>query len=110
MTNSTSPAAFGRASRNQWPLDPKIAYLNHGTVGVAPIEVLEIQESIRREIESNPSAMLLRDISGMLGAPRPGRLRRVAGEVAQFVGSRPDDLVFVGNATEPLAALPTFSF
>lgn len=105
MTDSTSPVAFGRASRGQWPLDPKISYLNHGTVGVTPIEVLEIQESIRREIESNPSAMLLRDISGMLGAPRPGRLRRVAGEIADFVGSRPDDLVFVGNATEGVNAI-----
>ena len=104
-TNSITAGVFGAACRDQWPLDPEITYLNHGTVGVAPLETLAIQDSIRREIESNPSAKLLREIAGMLGAPRPGRLRRAARRVAGFVGSKPDDLVFVGNATEGVNAV-----
>ncbi len=103
MIGSTS--GFGRAVRDQWPLDPEITYLNHGTVGVTPLAVLKRQDEIRREIESNPSAVLLRDIAGMLGASRPGRLRRAAGEVARFLGAGPDDLVFVGNATEGVNAV-----
>ncbi|MFQ5527641.1 MAG: aminotransferase class V-fold PLP-dependent enzyme [Thermoanaerobaculia bacterium] len=100
MISSALPLGFGHAIRGDWPLDPEIAYLNHGTVGVTPVAVLDTQEAIRREIERNPSAHLLRDISGMIGADGPGRLRQAAAEVARFVGSEPDDLVFVGNATE----------
>lgn len=96
---------FGRACRDQWPLAPDLAYLNHGTVGVAPLEVLAIQDAIRREIESNPSAKLLREISGLLGGVPPSRLRRAAGEVGRFVGARAQDLVFVGNATEGVNAV-----
>lgn len=100
MTDANPGARFGRACRDQWPLAPDLAYLNHGTVGVTPIEVLEFQESIRREIESNPAAKLLREISGLLAIEGPSRLRLTAGKVARAFGSRPDDLVFVGNATE----------
>lgn len=105
MSKATSAAPFGRACRDAWPLDFEIAYLNHGTVGVTPIEVLDVQDAIRREIESNPSAKLLREVAGIIGASRPGRLRKAAREVARFVGAEPDDLVFVGNATEGVNAV-----
>ena len=34
-----------------WPLEPGLTYLNHGTVGVTPLAVLEAQRTIRDEIE-----------------------------------------------------------
>lgn len=106
MTTAASvPPAFGRAIRADWPLDPRISYLNHGTVGVAPRIVLDEQESIRREIETNPSSILLRDIASMMGAPGPGRLRRAAAEIASRIGAGGDDLVFVSNATEGVNAV-----
>ncbi len=101
-----SAASFGRAVRDEWPLDPGLAYLNHGTVGVAPIAVLDEQDRIRRQIESNPSRFVLREGTGMLGVSKqPSRLRRAAARVAEFVGAEPSDLVFVGNATEGVNAV-----
>ena len=36
---------FGRGLLHLWPLDPDATYLNHGTVGVTPRQVLEAQQS-----------------------------------------------------------------
>jgi isopenicillin-N epimerase len=84
-------------------LDPGIVYLNHGTVGAPPRRVLARQQEIRDEIERQPSRFLLRELSrtAVVGVPLPGpsRTRAAAAAVAEFVGGRGDDLVFVDNAT-----------
>jgi len=92
---------FGTAMRAEWAFDPGVTYINHGTVGAPPHRVLVAQQAIRDEIERHPSRFLLRDASGLVGVPRsePTRVRRAAIEVAKFVGSRPEDLVLVDNAT-----------
>jgi isopenicillin-N epimerase len=92
----------------QWMLDPEITYLNHGTVGAPPRRVLAAQQSIRDEIERQPSRFMLRELSGIAaGVPTatPPRLRVAAGEVADFLGVRGDDLVFVENATSGVNAI-----
>src|SRR4051812_21668966 len=93
--------------RDEWLLDPDVAYLNHGTVGAVPRRVLAAQQKIREEIERAPSKFLLRDVSGLVGMPRltPTLMRRAAAEVAAFVGARADDLVFVDNATTGVNAV-----
>jgi isopenicillin-N epimerase len=98
---------FGRRMLDHWMLDPGITYLNHGTVGAVPRQVLAAQQAIRDEVERRPSQFLLRDLSGLVGLPRqtPTRLRQAAGEVAAFVGARGDDLVFVDNATAGVNAV-----
>ena len=92
---------FGRTALTDWPLDPDVTYLNHGTVGVTPRKVLAVQHAIKEEMERAPSQFLLRAQSGLVGAPldRPSRVRVAAAEVAAAVGARGDDLVFVDNAT-----------
>lgn len=88
--------------RAEWPLDPQITYLNHGTVGVTPRRVLAEQQRIRDEIERQPSRFLLRELAAIsVGPPdaEPPRMRRAAAAVAAVVGAQPDDLVFVDNAT-----------
>jgi isopenicillin-N epimerase len=92
---------FGAGMRAEFPLDPRVTYLNHGTVGVTPNRVLAAQRAIRDEIERRPSQFLLRDIFRFAGVPRsePTRLRQAAAEVATFLGARGDDLAFVDNAT-----------
>jgi isopenicillin-N epimerase len=88
--------------RPEWPLDPRITYLNHGTVGVTPRRVLTAQQQVRDEIERQPSRFLLRELTSIsVGPPRnePPRIRHAAGAVAACVGARADDLVFVDNAT-----------
>jgi isopenicillin-N epimerase len=93
--------SFGRSQLGEWPLDPAVTYLNHGTVGVTPRRVLAAQQAIREDLERRPSQFLLRDVSGLVGVPAAGptRMRAAAAEIARFVGARADDLVFVDNAT-----------
>ena len=93
---------FGHAWRGDWPLEPGLIYLNHGTVGVTPLRVLEAQRAIRNEIEANPSRFLLRELCEIVvGQPqqRRPRLRQAADVVGAFVGARGDDIVFVDNTT-----------
>jgi isopenicillin-N epimerase len=93
---------FGRESLTDWPLEPGVTYLNHGTVGVTPRRILAAQQNIRDSIERQPSRFILRELTGIVvGRPRGGkpRLREAADEVAGFLGGRGDDLVFVDNAT-----------
>jgi isopenicillin-N epimerase len=98
---------FGHRMLEQWALDPAITYLNHGTVGAPPRRVLAAQQAIRDEIERQPSRFLLRELVGLLGAPREGptRLRAAAAAVAAFLGARGDDLAFVDNATTGVNAV-----
>jgi selenocysteine lyase/cysteine desulfurase len=91
-----------------WSLDPEIIYLNHGTVGAPPRRVLAAQQRLRDEMARQPSRFLLRELtstavgSGPLPMPR---LRAAAGQVAEFLGARGDDLVFVDNATTGVNAV-----
>lgn len=98
---------FGHEMRAHWALDPDVTYLNHGTVGAIPRRVLAEQQKIRDEVERQPSQVLLRDVSGLVGLPRraPTRMRAAAAEVATFVGARGSDLVFVDNATTGINAV-----
>src|ERR1700733_8170705 len=77
--------------KNFWPLDPKMAFLNHGSFGSCPLPVLDFQRALRDRMERQPVQFLVRDLEPMLDQARAA--------VAQFVGARPDDLVFVPNAT-----------
>jgi isopenicillin-N epimerase len=99
--------SFGRTRLADWPLDPGVTYLNHGTVGVAPRRVLAAQQAIRDEMERAPSQFLLREVSSLVGVPtgRPSRLREAAGLVAAFAGAERDDLVFVDNTTTGVNAV-----
>jgi isopenicillin-N epimerase len=99
--------AFGHGMRAEWPLDPDVLYLNHGTVGATPRRVLARQQAIRDEMERQPSRFLLRECSGLAGAPRsePTLMRKAAAEVAAFFGCDGDDLAFVDNATTGVNAV-----
>jgi isopenicillin-N epimerase len=98
---------FGRHRLADWPLDPGIVYLNHGTVGVPPRRVLEIQQAIRDEIELQPARFLLRELAGhgFSGRRERPRLREAADRVAEFLGARGEELVFVDNATTGVNAV-----
>jgi isopenicillin-N epimerase len=98
---------FGRAILDEWPLDPAVVYLNHGTVGVTPRRVLAVQQAIRDAAERAPSQFLLREQTRLVGVPdgRPGRVRDAARLVAAFIGAQGDDVVFVDNATTGVNAV-----
>ena len=88
---------FGAAAKREFLLEGGVAFLNHGSFGAAPRVVLEAAEQWRRRMEANPD-LFLRDIL-------PGRLRQAAAELARFIQARPDDVVFVDNATAGVNAV-----
>ena len=88
---------FGAALKPEFLLESGVAFLNHGSFGAAPRVVLEAAEQWRRRMEANPD-LFLRDIL-------PGRLRQAAAELARFIQARPDDVVFVDNATAGVNAV-----
>jgi isopenicillin-N epimerase len=98
---------FGRSMLQQWLLDPDCTYLNHGTVGAPPRRVLAKQQALRDEMERQPARFMLRELNGEHAMPWRAvtRLREASDQVAAFVGSRPDDLVFVPNVTTGMNAV-----
>jgi isopenicillin-N epimerase len=77
--------------KKYWPLDPKVAFLNHGSFGSCPLPVLEFQRGLCDRLERQPVQFLVRELEPLLDQAR--------GALAQFTGARPENLVFVPNAT-----------
>src|SRR6185437_13162322 len=91
MTAMSGSPADNAAARAEWPLDPAVAYLNHGGYGVAPDAVLTRQAEWRRRIEANPMQFMTRELAPLW--------RAAVAALAAHLGARGDDLVFVANAT-----------
>ena len=72
-------------------LDPDTVFLNHGSYGACPRPVFEAWQGWQREIERNPVLFLGRRSAALL---RESRAR-----LADYLGTVPDELVFVPNAT-----------
>ncbi|MBI5169259.1 MAG: aminotransferase class V-fold PLP-dependent enzyme [Candidatus Eisenbacteria bacterium] len=91
----------------EWPLDPDITYLNHGTVGVTPRAVMAKQQAIRERIARNPAQFMFRELARLHDMPAPEfpALRAAAEAIGARVGARGDDLVFVDNATAGVNAV-----
>ena len=83
--------------RAHWTLDPEVVFLNHGSFGACPREIQQEQTRLRAQIEREPVHFFLRTLGPLLDAARV--------EVAAFVGARPEDLVFVRNATSGVNAV-----
>ena len=91
MQRLQTPAVAQTSVRSLWALAPGTVFLNHGSFGACPKAILKIQNDLRREMEAQPVQFLWRRFEE--------RLEPARGTVAKFVGARPRDLVFVGNAT-----------
>lgn len=80
----------GIRARDAWPLDPEVVHLNHGSFGAVPSSVVAYQDALRRRADLSPVEWF----------PRISERVRAARErTAPFVGARPDDSVFVPNAS-----------
>ncbi|WP_144874848.1 aminotransferase class V-fold PLP-dependent enzyme [Microbacterium sp. 1.5R] len=80
----------GIRAREAWPLDSEVIHLNHGSFGAVPSAVVAYQDSLRRRADLSPVEWFPR-ISE--------RVREARERTAPFVGARPDDSVFVPNAS-----------
>jgi len=90
-----SPAEVALAAR--WTLDPSVVFLNHGSFGACPREVLEHQAALRAEMEAEPVRFLSRELDG--------RLDQARAALGAFLGADPADLGFVPNATSGVNAV-----
>ena len=77
--------------REHFLLDPSVVFLNHGSFGACPREVLERYHGLQLEIERNPMELLARRSAALLRTAREA--------LAGFLGTTADNLVFVTNAT-----------
>ncbi|MCU0551146.1 MAG: aminotransferase class V-fold PLP-dependent enzyme [Leptolyngbya sp. Prado105] len=80
-----------------WTLDPAVTFLNHGSFGACPIEVLKVQADFRNQLERQPLRFLGRDFEGLLDRARAA--------LAKFVHASSEELVFVPNATTGVNAV-----
>ncbi len=84
-------------------LDPTVAFLNHGSFGATPAEVLDAQDRWRRELEREPVDFLARRLPELLAAARD--------RAARFVGVDPSapetdgEVVLTDNSTTGIAAI-----
>ncbi|MEH1944241.1 MAG: aminotransferase class V-fold PLP-dependent enzyme [Nostoc sp.] len=77
--------------RDLWSLESAVTFLNHGSFGACPKQVLEFQQRLRSQIEHEPLRFFGREWEPLLDDARS--------KLAAFVGADVQDLVFVPNAT-----------
>jgi len=77
--------------RARWPLDDTITFLNHGSFGACPREVLRRQDELRAQLEREPVAFFVRAADALAA--------EVRAVLAAFLGADPDRLAALPNAT-----------
>jgi isopenicillin-N epimerase len=89
--------SFGRHLRVHWHLDDEGTFLNHGSFGACPKDVLAEQSRWRLMMERQPDTFFRHTVS-----PRTmnNELRIAAERLGRFVGSDGERIAFVTNATE----------
>jgi isopenicillin-N epimerase len=95
--DAPSPLATPIASRDEWLLDPEIAFLNHGSFGARLRRVVGAQRSYQDRFEAQPL--------GFLDREGPALLRTARDRIGRFLGAGPDDLGFCSNATEAVSTV-----
>jgi isopenicillin-N epimerase len=88
---------FGRQLRKHWHLDDEGTFLNHGSFGACPKDVLAEQARWRLMMERQPDTFFRHTVS-----PREmnNELRVAAERLGRFVGTDGERIAFVTNATE----------
>jgi isopenicillin-N epimerase len=79
------------ALKDQFMLDPDVVFLNHGSFGATPRPVFDAYQTWQRELERQPVEFLGRRAFDLLAESRA--------VLANYLGTRRDDLVYMTNAT-----------
>ena len=99
--NEGSPAVHNdddwRHWCDEWSIRADTIYLNHGSFGPPPRRVQECQRSWQQQIASQPMNFFVRHYEPAWLESRK--------RLAQFVGTSPDNLVFVENSTAAMNAV-----
>ena len=86
-----------RALDLTWDLRPDLVFLNHGSFGLAPRELLEWRFQLLREIERDPVSFLVDEL--------PQRLNKSRLSLSSFLGTDPQQVAFVPSTTYGLNEL-----
>ena len=74
-----------------WQLDKNTVFLNHGSFGATPIEILNKQDIYRQKMEKDPVKFFERDYFDYW--------KKSIISLSEFINANPDGLVFIPNAT-----------
>jgi len=74
-----------------WDLEPGLTFLNHGSFGLAPRELLQWRFGLLQEMERDPVAFLVEQL--------PPRLEASRASLADLVGAHSQQLAFVPSTT-----------
>jgi isopenicillin-N epimerase len=85
------PDPLWAAARERMLLDPTVTNLNTGSFGPLPRAVFERVTELRRRLAEEPMAFFVRELPPLLWHARE--------RLAQFIGGRPERLVFTENVT-----------
>ena len=96
-TSSTPPEPLSGASAQQWALDSKIVFMNHGCFGARLRTVLDSQWQAKLDFESKPVDWLDRH--------RDEHIAKAKRALGKFVGMKPANFGFVANATSAVNAV-----
>ena len=77
--------------KDQFLLDPDAIYLNHGSFGATPKAVFAVYQHWQRVLEHQPVEFLDRRFAERMATARSA--------LADYVGTKPDNLVYITNAT-----------
>ncbi len=82
---------FGKSIKKLWLLDGAVTFLNHGSYGATPLEIIEASEQIQRELEREPVSFFADKYFELI--------RSNAGALASFIGTDSESIVLLNNAT-----------
>ncbi len=77
--------------KKQFLIDPNICFLNHGSFGATPLPVFQKYQEWQRLLEKQPVEFLGRKAADLLRSARM--------ELANFLNTDPDNIVYITNAT-----------
>jgi isopenicillin-N epimerase len=83
-----------KSLRANFLLDPSVTFLNHGSFGATPRPVFETYQRWQRELEKQPVEFLGRRHNDLMRASRAA--------LAEYLGTRAENLVFTQNVTVAL--------
>lgn len=93
--DSSLPARSGLA--HHWGLQDDLVFLNHGSFGACPREVLRRQDEFRAMLEREPIRFIVSELEPLLDTSRFA--------LARFVNADPEGIAFVTNATTGVNAV-----
>jgi isopenicillin-N epimerase len=88
---------WGVGLRPLWAIEDGLRFINHGAFGAMPRAIATEQSAWRERMERNTARFFMHELSPLL--------RRTAEPVAAFLGTAPERLGFVVNATAAINAI-----